>query len=508
MILILNFGSQLTHLIARRFRELGVYSEIKLPYDVTDSELDKCDAIVLSGGPNDVNAESITFNKYVFSCGKPILGICYGHQIIAHQFGGSVVSSDSSEYGETKLVVLEKTGLFEGLNNDEIVWMNHGDTIGQPPVGFKTIGTSPDCKHAAFVNEEKNIYSVLFHPEVHHTKHGMEIFENFINLCDIKKDWKVEEQKDRLIDEIKTLVGEESVVMGVSGGVDSLVGSFLIERAIGKRVFCVYVDTGLMRKDETQFVKEMYDELGFDNFEVVDASSLFLGKLKGVTDPEEKRKIIGHTFIEVFEKEVEKLKEQNFHIKFLGQGTIYPDRIESAAPSKTADKIKSHHNLTLPEKMSLKLVEPLSDLYKDEVRLLGKELGIKKEFLDRHPFPGPGLAIRILGDIDEEKLVILREADDIFISELKSSGEYKNTWQALAALIPVKTVGVMGDHRTYEYMIALRAVTSMDAMTADWAKLPNDLLQRISNRIINEVKGVNRVVYDITQKPPGTIEYE
>ncbi len=508
MILILNFGSQLTHLIARRFRELGIYSEIKLPFEVTNEELNLADAIVLSGGPNDVNQKTIDYNKHIFTCKKPILGICYGHQVIAHEFEGVVSSSEKSEYGATNIDVLEKNGIFEGLNDTEIVWMNHGDTITKAPIGFRTIARSPTCEHAAFVNEEKKIFSFLFHPEVHHTKKGMILFQNFININNIQKDWDIGNEKQKIIDDCRKIVGQNKVVFGVSGGVDSLVASIILRKAIGNNIYCVFVDHGLLRKNEVEYVKNIYKEQDIENFEVINASEKFISRLSNVSDPEEKRKIIGHTFIEVFEDYVEKLKKQYTKISFLGQGTIYPDRIESAQSSKTADKIKSHHNVTLPDKMNLKLIEPLQNLYKDEVRKLGMELGIKKEYLFRHPFPGPSLAIRILGAVDEEKLKILREADDIFTQELISSKEYDNIWQALAALIPVKTVGVMGDHRTYEYMISLRAVTSVDGMTADWAKLPNELLEKISNRIINEVKGVNRVVYDITQKPPGTIEYE
>jgi GMP synthase (glutamine-hydrolysing) len=508
MILILNFGSQLTHLIAKRFRELGVYSEIKLPYEVTDEDLASADAIVLSGGPDCVNDMTVKFNKNIFLGGKPILGLCYGHQLLAHQLGGRVYPGTSREYGSTKINIMEKSGLFKNLQDKETVWMSHGDTVVKLPPGFRTIGESKTCKNAAIADYDKKLFGLQFHPEVYHTEHGMIILKNFLDICNIKRDWEIKDQKALLIDEIKKTVGEESVIMGVSGGVDSLVASFLIKEALPGRLHCVYIDTGLMRKNEADYVRKIYDEFGFGNFEIVNSKTVFLERLKGVNDPEIKRKIIGHTFIEVFENKVEEMKKKNLHIKFLGQGTIYPDRIESAQPSKTAAKIKSHHNLTLPEKMNLLVIEPLRNFYKDDVRRLGEVMAIKKEYLYRHPFPGPGLAIRVLGEVDDVKLDILKEADFIFTEELRNSGEYGKVWQSLAALIPVKTVGVMGDHRTYEYMITLRAVTSMDAMTADWAKLPAELLERVSNRIINEVKGVNRVVYDITQKPPGTIEYE
>ena len=505
MILILDFGSQLTHLIARRLRELGVYCEIATPTKIPDD--DKIEAFILSGGPQSVYDQEIPYDPKIFTSGKPILGLCYGHQLIAHHLGGKVKRGSTREYGSTQLNVLEREGLFAGLGAKETVWMSHGDTVTVLPPGFRTIGESKSCQNAAIADYSKKIFGLQFHPEVHHTKNGMKLLENFLEVCSIKREWKVGDQKERLIQEIRSTVGEGSVVMGVSGGVDSLVCSVLLEKAIGKRLYCVYVDTGLMRKNDTAHVSKIYKELGFANFKKVDASEIFLTKLAGVTDPEEKRKIIGHTFIEVFEGAVEGLKGE-VEIGFLGQGTIYPDRIESGQPSESAAKIKSHHNLTLPEKMKLKLVEPLREFYKDGVRELGETLGVKKEYLWRHPFPGPGLAIRVLGAVDREKVGVVREADHIFIEELKRSGEYDKVWQALAALLPVKTVGVMGDSRTYEYMIALRAVTSTDAMTADWARLPPDFLERVSNRIINEVKGVNRVVYDITQKPPGTIEYE
>lgn len=503
MILILDFGSQLTHLIARRLRELGVYAEIAAPIEARDD----AEAFILSGGPQSVYDQQIPYDGRIFTSGKPILGLCYGHQLIAHHLGGEVRKGSKREYGSTQLKVLERDGLFSGLDSEEIVWMSHGDTVTAVPPGFRTIGESESCQNAAIADYSRRIFGLQFHPEVQHTKNGTRLLENFLDVCGIRRDWNIGSQTEWLVQGIRSAVGDGSVVMGVSGGVDSLVSSVLIGRAIGKRLYCVYVDTGLMRKDETAYVRQVYRELGFANFRVVDASETFLTRLEGVADPEEKRKIIGHTFIEVFESAVEVLKAEA-EIQFLGQGTIYPDRIESAQPSKTATKIKSHHNLTLPEKMRLRLVEPLRDFYKDEVRTLGEDLGIKKEYLWRHPFPGPGLAIRVLGAVDREKIAILREADALFTEELKESGEYGRVWQALAALIPVKTVGVMGDNRTYDYMIALRAVTSTDAMTADWARLSAELLERVSNRIINEVKGVNRVVYDITQKPPGTIEYE
>jgi GMP synthase (glutamine-hydrolysing) len=388
--------------------------------------------------------------------------------------------------------------------------MSHGDSITSLDKDFEILASTKTCDFTAVESTKRNIYGVQFHPEVVHTLKGKQILKNFIfDICKAKKDFNIADMKEKLIKEIRETVGDDEVLMGTSGGVDSTVAAVLVHEAIGKRLHCVFIDHGLIRKNEREEVDTAYKaNFKFENYYSVDASEIFLRKLKGVADPEEKRKIIGHTFIEVFEKKVKELEEKNPNIKFLGQGTIYPDRIESAQPSKQASKIKSHHNLTLPEKMNLKVIEPLKEFYKDDVRNLGRELNIPSELLSRHPFPGPGLAIRIIGAIDEEKLRILKEADYIFIEELKKSGQYDKVWQALAALLPVRTVGVMGDARTYDYMITLRAVTSIDAMTADWAKLPHELLEKVSSRIVNEIKGVNRVVYDITQKPPATIEYE
>lgn len=507
MILIVNFGSQVTHLIARRLRGLNIHADIKHPEHVTDTDIDNAQALILSGGPGSVHNQT-ALNKKLFAAQKPILGLCFGHQLIAQEFGGRVEQSHKREYGAATLTVLDKQDLFANLDDKEMVWMSHGDSVTHLPEGFVTLGSSADCNHAAIAHHDKKIFGIQFHPEVHHTQHGTQMLKNFISIAGIKPNWFIKDLKQQIIDNIKTTVGNASVIMGVSGGVDSLVASYLIHQAIGDRLFCVYVDSGLMRKYETDYVKQMYQTLGFTHFDVVDASDLFLNNLAHKADPEEKRKIIGHTFIEVFNNAVAQYKHKHGDITFLGQGTIYPDTVESAQANNSSEKIKSHHNVTLPDDMQLKVLEPLRDLYKDEVRLLGKEIGIKNEYLERHPFPGPGLAIRILGAVDQDKLRIVREADHIFISELKKSGEYNNTWQALAALLPVKTVGVMGDSRTYDYMISLRAVTSIDAMTADWAKLPTTLLEKVSNLIINNVPGVNRVVYDITQKPPGTIEYE
>ncbi len=510
MLVVINFGSQLAHLIARRVRDLGVYSEI-VPYDISADKIKEMgpSGIILSGGPSSVHEKGAPLiDEKIFELGIPVLGICYGLQLIGKVFG-KVEEHQIKEYGK-KIIEVNKNGkLLNGLSKKEQVWMSHGDSITALP-GFDILADTGFCKVAAAENNEKKIYGVQFHPEVVHTLKGNHIIKNFIfDICKAKKDFNIKDMAKKLIEEIKETVGEDSVLMGTSGGVDSTVAAVLLHKAIGDRLHCIFIDHGLVRKNEREEVENSFKKhFRFENFYSVDASSLFLKKLKGVIDPEEKRKIIGHTFIEVFEKKAKELEKSNPKIRFLGQGTIYPDRIESAQPSKQASKIKSHHNLTLPEKMHLKVIEPLKDLYKDGVRKLGKELGVDDELLNRHPFPGPGLGIRILGEVTSDRLDILREADNIFIEELRSSGYYNKVWQTLAALFPVKAVGVMGDARTYEYVISLRAVTSVDAMTADWAKIPNDVLERISSRIVNEVKGVNRVVYDITQKPPGTIEYE
>lgn len=512
MILVLNFGAQYAHLIARRVRELGVYSEI-LPCDTSLREIGKLkpDGIILSGGPASVYEHNApTMDRKILDLGIPILGICYGLQLIGKFVGGEVLAGKLKEFGSRELIVKKNGKLLKGLSKKEQVWMSHGDLVTDLPRDFEVLASTDTCKIASFENNAKKLYGIQFHAEVAHTLKGSQILKNFVfDICKAKKDWHIKSVSKKLIKEIKKEVGKNSVIMGISGGVDSTVAATLIHKAIGNRLYCVFVDHGLIRKNEAEEVKNFFEKkLKFRNFYMEDASKIFLEKLKEISEPEEKRKIIGHAFIEVFEGKVAELEKRHKSIKFLGQGTIYPDRIESAQPSKYASKIKSHHNVTLPEKMRLKVIEPLKEFYKDEVRKLGKELKIPDEILNRHPFPGPGLAIRILGEVTDERLRILKEADYIFIEELKKSKHYDKTWQAFAALLPVKTVGVMGDARTYEYVIALRAVTSFDAMTANWAKLPTELLERISNRIINEVRGVNRVLYDITQKPPGTIEYE
>ena len=514
-ILVLNFGGQYCHLIARRVRELGVRSEV-LPAEASMDDIRKNAprGIILSGGPMGVyEKDAPKSDAEILQLGIPVLGICYGHQLMAQQTGGKVEKCKTKEYGANKIVLTEaglKSNLFSGMGDVQKVWLSHGDHVAGLGRGFVATAKSGDGIVAGVEDAGRKLFGVQFHPEVVHTVNGKKMLENFVfKICRAEKDWHPEKLEKQLEEEVKNAVGKAKVLMGVSGGVDSTVAAAIIHRVAGKNLYCVFIDHGLLRKGETQQVREMFEkQLRFENFAVVDASKEFLDALKGVTDPEEKRKIIGHKFIQVFEREAEKLAKKAGGIAFLGQGTIYPDRIESAQPSKNAAKIKSHHNLTLPEKMNLRLVEPIKELYKDEVRALGRKIGVSKEILGRHPFPGPGLAVRIVGEVTDERLKILREADAIFIEELRKSGEYDRIWQAFAALLPVKTVGVMGDSRTYEYVIALRAVTSVDGMTADWARIPETVLERISNRIVNEVRGANRVLYDITQKPPGTIEYE
>jgi len=510
MVIILNFGSQFAHLIARRVRDLGVKAEI-LPFDISASQIVKLHpvGIILSGGPASVLEKgSPRPDREIFKLGVPVLGICYGHQVMAHLLGGKVIKGKRREFGKETLSIKNRENIFKSLATKETVWFSHGDQVSVLPKGFKATASTPGCKYAAFADSKKNFYGIQFHPEVTHTRHGEKILKNFLfSICKAKKNWRIGSIAENIIANIKTEVGDKHVVVGISGGVDSLVAATLIHKAIGNHLHAVFVDTGLLRKGEVEHVASYLRKNGFKQLHVIDASRLFLKRLRGISDPEQKRKIIGHGFIEVFEKSI-KNELKKYTIAYLAQGTIYPDRIESASTSKTAAKIKSHHNLTLPEKMGFKILEPIKDLYKDEVRRVGLTLGLPRELLWRHPFPGPGLAVRIVGEITEDRLHILREADAVFIEELKKAGEYEKIWQAFAALLPVKVVGVMGDGRTYEYVIALRAVDSVDGMSADWHKIPNELLEKISSAIIGKVKGVNRVLYDITQKPPATIEYE
>ncbi len=509
VILVLNFGGQYAHLLPRRVRELGAYSEI-LSCDAPLEQIlvHKPSGIILSGGPASVYEEGAPkCDPAVFAQGIPVLGICYGHQLMAQELGGAVVGGEKKQFGRQQLTVQDNNALFKGLKRKESVWFSHGDSVTKMPSGFKAIASSRTCKIAGMADEARKLYGVQFHPEVVHTPHGMRVLENFVfGVCGAEKSWTIGDLGEKFVADLKKTVGGEKVIVGVSGGVDSLVVATLLNRAIGENLYAMFIDHGLLRKDEAHQVLAALKNHGFKNIVFVDASTDFLNALKGVADPEEKRRIIGHTFIRVFEREARRL-EQEVGVRFLAQGTIYPDRIESAQPGNRASKIKSHHNVTLPEKLEFQIIEPLKDLYKDEVRKLGESLGLTKELLWRHPFPGPGLAIRVLGEVTEERLGILREADAVFLEELKKSGWYDRVWQAFAAIIPVRTVGVKGDARTYEYIITLRAVQSVDGMTADWVRFPPRLLEKIANRITNEVRGANRVLYDVSQKPPSTIEY-
>ncbi|MFX1568875.1 MAG: glutamine-hydrolyzing GMP synthase [Promethearchaeota archaeon] len=517
IIIVLDFGGQYAHLITRRIRDLGVYSEI-YPYDISLDELKeiKPKAIILSGGPGSVYEQNDPklkkeFYQFIRYNKIPVLGICYGHHLIMHQLGGKVESKQKKEYGKANLTILKSNLLFDSLEKEQIVWMSHGDQISKIAEGFAPYAKTDTCPIAAYGNQEKQLYGVQFHPEVSNTPNGKKILENFIfKIAGCKREWKLEGWIDESIKDIRKVVGSENkVILGLSGGVDSSVAAVLLHKAIGDRLHCIFVNNGVLRKNEEIEVQDNFkNKLKFENFHYVDAQELFLKKLANVEDPEEKRRIIGHTFIEVFENKTIELETLFPDIKYLAQGTIYPDRVETSATSKASVKIKSHHNLTLPEDMKLKIIEPLKDLYKDEVRRIGLKLGVPDEIVSRHPFPGPGMAVRIIGPINKEKLDILRQADEILIEEIKKAGIYENLWQAFCVFLPLKTVGIMGDFRTYEYICSIRVVESLDAMTANFSKLDWELLEGISTRIINEVKGINRVVYDISNKPPSTIEYE
>lgn len=502
-LIILDFGSQTTQLIGRRVRELNQYCEI-IPYNKFPFNDETIKGVILSGSPFSVNDEN-AFKTDLSEIRKkyPVLGICYGAQLIAQMSGGEVKKGISHEYGRAHLSVKDLSDKLLGkLSKSSQVWMSHGDTILTVPENFNTIASTDDVEIAAFKIYGEDTWGVQFHPEVYHTDEGVKILDNFLNICGCSKEWTPASFIESTIKDLKKQLGKDKVILALSGGVDSSVTAVLLNRAIGENLTCIFVNHGLLRKNEFETVLFNYEHLGL-NVIGIDARDIFYKELDGVTDPEAKRKIIGKGFIDVFEKEAIKLKD----IKWLAQGTIYPDIIESL--SITGTTIKSHHNVGgLPEKMHLKLCEPLSLLFKDEVRKIGLELGMQPHLIHRHPFPGPGLGIRILGSITPEKVHIVQEADDIFISILRETGYYEKVWQAGAILLPVQSVGVMGDERTYENTIALRAVTSTDAMTADWAHLPYDLLARVSNEIINKVKGVNRVVYDISSKPPATIEWE
>ncbi len=508
MVLILDFGSQYTQLIARTIRSLNVYCEIH-PYNVSPSMILSLDpkAIVLSGSPFSVNqADSPKPDPIIWDVNIPILGICYGMQLITDHFGGKVIKSDKKEYGHAIVNILNQSKIFHSLNESEQVWMSHGDAVINIPTGFVSIANTTNSPNAAIANESMQIYAIQFHPEVVNTPCGKLIFSNFLfDVAGMQADWTAGSFIKDTIENIRTVVGNEQVILGLSGGVDSSVAAALLYKAIGKQLIPIFVDTGCMRYQESIRVQEMFTALTGFEILYVDATELFMQRLAGISNPEEKRKVIGATFIDVFEKEASRYP----NVSFLAQGTLYPDVIESISFKGPSATIKSHHNVGgLPEKMNMKLIEPLRELFKDEVRNVGRELGLSNDLIRRHPFPGPGLAVRIIGDVTSEKVALLQAIDEVFISELHAWNLYDSTWQAFAVLLPIQSVGVMGDERTYDNVCALRAVNSVDGMTADWTELPYDFLKRVSNRIINEVVGVNRVVYDISSKPPATIEWE
>ena len=507
-IAIIDYGSQYTQLIARRVRELNAYSII-LPHDFKESYIDfnNIKGIILSGGPSSVyDKSSPTLNQNIFSYNIPILGVCYGLQLLIENFNGIVKSGKIGEYGSSKIIIEQGSKLFTDVSSRTSVWMSYGDRIEDIPKDWKITSKSENSVVSSVENQAENIYGVQFHPEVVHTKEGKKIIKNFVlDICKMAPTWNSENFIKSTISHIRETVKDSKVLCALSGGVDSTVVSTIMKKAIGGNAICVFIDHGLLRKNEAQEVVDMFNKSLDLDINLYDRSEVFLNKLKNIKDPEEKRRIIGLLFIEEFQKIASKYGK----IDFLAQGTLYPDIIESGGYGGSAKTIKSHHNVGgLPKKMKLKLIEPVKELFKDEVRKIGNDLEIPEEFIKRHPFPGPGLAIRVIGKITEERLSILRESDAIFIEILKHTGEYDKIWQAFCVLLPIRTVGVMGDNRTYDYVICLRMVTSLDGMTADWYSLPNDILKLCSRRIVNEVDGVNRVVLDITSKPPGTIEWE
>ena len=511
-IVVLDFGAQYSQLIARRIREQKVFSVV-LPCTASVDEIRSYSpvGIVLSGGPSSVyDQDAPTADDRVFALGMPVLGICYGLQLMAHKLGGKVRAAEKREYGHAIVQVLNGSSLFQELPAEMSVWMSHGDEALELPPGFKLVARTQNAAVAAIEDPKRNLYAVQFHPEVHHTRQGTEILKNFIfGICHARPEWTNQHFIDETVTSIRRTVGQGRAICALSGGVDSSVAATLVHRAIGDRLTCVFVNNGVLRKNEFDKVQQnLRDKLGL-NLLAVDATDRFLAKLKGVTDPERKRKIIGNEFIAVFDEEAHRIAQQHGHVEWLVQGTLYPDVIESRSVRGPSQTIKTHHNVGgLPKEMKLKLIEPLKDLFKDEVRRIGRELGMPEEILQRQPFPGPGLAVRILGEVTRERLDLLREADDIVVGEIKRAGLYTKIWQSFAVLLPVMSVGVMGDARTYAYTCAIRAVHSEDGMTADVVELPWEVLKRISTRIVNEVKGINRVVYDTTSKPPGTIEWE
>lgn len=509
MILIIDFGSQYNQLIARRVREQHVYCQIESP-NIQPSQVRALapQGIILSGGPASIYWKgSPKLDPQIFNLEIPILGICYGMQYMIYSLGGEVEIAAKREYGLASLNVLDSSGIFSGVPPETPCWMSHGDSTSKLPAGFAITASTENTKIAAAENHKKGLYGLQFHPEVSHTPEGKNILRNFLfRICGCEEAWTMKSFIGRAIQEVREEVGEKKVILGLSGGVDSSVTAVLLNRAIGKQLTCIFVDNGLLRKGERQRVKGLFKDLLKVNMKLINARKRFLEPLKGVVDPERKRKLIGKTFIKVFEEEARRIGD----VELLAQGTLYPDLIESrSAFGGPSAVIKSHHNVGgLPKKMTLKLIEPLRHLFKDEVRLLGKELGLPGDLIYRHPFPGPGLAVRIIGEVTPKRLSIVRDADNILVQEIKKGGYYRKLWQSFAILLPLKTVGIMGDKRTYEHIVVVRAVTSLDAMTADWARISHPLLVRVSNRIINEVRGVNRVVYDISSKPPSTIEWE